>query len=271
MNCRTIQQKFPDYLIGDLEPKETLMVQAHLTDCRECRGELEGLSSIWTKLGVLPEQKPSSRLRSRFYTMLEAYKQGLEQERPARTWRLAFTRWLERWWPRRTTWQLATAMLLLVFGLTAGYWLNSGSRAGDEIAPLRQEIRSMRSTLAMSLLDNGSASERLRGVNLSTRMEQPDARLLDGLLESLDNDPSINVRLAVVDALYLFADHPTVRERLSGALAEQDSPLVQMALIDLLVSLRERRAAAALKDLIESERLAPEVRQRARKGLERLL
>lgn len=129
----------------------------------------------------------------------------------------------------------------------------------------------MRATLAMSLLDNGSASERLRGVSLSSRMEQPDERLVGSLLQILDSDPSINVRLAVVDALYLFADHPTVRERLSGALAEQDSSLVQVALIDLLVSLRERQAAAALKSLIESERLAPEVRQRAQQGLERLL
>lgn len=271
MNCRTIQQKFPDYLIGDLEPKEALMVQAHLTDCQDCRGELESLSSIWTKLGVLPEQIPSSRLRSRFYTMLEAYKQGLEQERPAQAWRLALIGWLERWWPRRTTWQFATALLLLVFGLTAGYWLNSGGAGEENIAPLRREIQSMRATLAMSLLDNGSASERLRGVSLSSRMEQPDDRLVGSLLQTLDSDPSINVRLAVVDALYLFADHPAVQARLSGALAEQDSPLVQMALIDLLVGLRERQAAAALKNLIESERLAPEVKERARQGLERLL
>ena len=271
MNCRTIQEKFPDYLIGDLEPQEILMVQAHLADCSACRTELEGLSELWAKLGVLPEQKPSSELRSRFYTMLSAYKQGLEQRGPAQAWKLRFTRWLERWWPQRTTWQFASSLLLLILGLTAGYWLNSGGKAAAQIDPLRREIQSMRSTLAMSLLDNSSASERLRGVNLSSRMEQPDERLLDSLLQALHSDPSTNVRLAVVDALYLFADYPTVRERLSGALAEQDSPLVQVALIDLLVSLRERKAAAALKDLIESERLAPEVKQRAQQGLERLL
>ena len=129
----------------------------------------------------------------------------------------------------------------------------------------------MQSTLALSLLDHGSASERLRGVSLSSRMEEPDQRLLDSLLQTLDTDPNPNVRLAVVDSLYLFHSHPTVRERLSGSLAKQTSPLVQVALIDLLVSLRERRAADALKALIENDRLDPAVKERASRGLERLL
>jgi hypothetical protein len=44
-----------------------------------------------------------------------------------------------------------------------------------------------------------------------------------------------------------------------------------VALIDLLVSMQERRAAEALKALIDSDRLDPEVRQRAALGLEKLL
>jgi hypothetical protein len=137
--------------------------------------------------------------------------------------------------------------------------------------PLRQEMQDMRATLAMSLLDNSSASERLRGVNLSVRMDQPDERLLDSLLQTLDSDPSSNVRLAVVDALYLFRDHASVRRRLSESLSRQTNPLVQVALIDLIVNLRERQAADALKALIESDRLAPEVKLRAQQGLETLL
>ena len=271
MNCRGIKDMFPDYLIGDLDHKKALMVQAHIADCAACRGELESLSDVWTKLGVLPEEQPSDGLRSRFYTMLEAYKQGMEQEKTTAGLAQAFSRWLESWWPRRPAVQFGAALLLLVVGLTAGFWLKPAPYTAADIDPLRQEVQAMQATLAMSLLDHGSASERLRGVSLSARMEQPDERLLDSLLQTLDVDPNINVRLAVVDSLYLFHSHPFVRQHVSDSLAKQTAPLVQVALIDLLVNMRERRAAEALKALIESDRLDPEVKLRASQGLEKLL
>jgi hypothetical protein len=271
MNCRNIKTMFPDYLIGDLSQQDKLLVQTHLADCTSCRSELESLSTVWTKLGVLPEEEPSERLRAGFYSMLAAYKQGLQQERAARRWRHVFSLWMERWWPRRPAVQLGTALVLLVVGLAAGFWLKPTPNTAADMLPLRQEMENMRATLAMSLLDNSSASERLRGVSLSSRMDQPDERLLDSLLQTLDSDPSSNVRLAVVDALYLFHDHAGMRRRLSDSLAQQTSPLVQVALIDLIVNLQERRAIDALKALIESDRLAPEVKQRAQQGLETLL
>jgi hypothetical protein len=262
---------FPDYLIGDLDDKKRRAVQSHIADCGSCRDELESLSSVWAKLGVLPEEKPSQDLRSRFYTMLAAYKQGLNVERVRPSFRHVLTEWIMRRWPRRPASQFAAALALLVFGMAAGYWLKPANGVSADVAPLRQEMRDMQATLAMSLLDNDSAGERLRGVSLSSRMDQPGDRLLESLLQTLDTDPNPNVRLAVVDALYLFRDHPAVRRSLSESLSKQTSPLVQVALIDLIVSIREHRAVEALKSLIGSGSLNPEVEERARRGLEKLL
>jgi len=271
MNCRNIKDMFPDYLIGDLDDRDTLTAQAHLTDCSACRSELESLSDTWTKLGVLTEEHPSEGLRTRFYTMLEAYKQGMEQEKTASGLVRSFSRWLESWWPRRPVVQFGAALLLMAAGLMAGFWIKPAPYTAADITPLRQEMQTMQTMLAMSLLDHGSASERLRGVSLSSRMEQPDEKLLNSLLQTLDTDTNANVRLAVVDSLYLFHSHPTVRQQVADSLAKQTSPLVQVALIDLLVNMRERRAAEALKALINSDRLDPEVKLRASQGLEKLL
>jgi len=79
------------------------------------------------------------------------------------------------------------------------------------------------------------------------------------------------VRLAAVDALYLFRNHPLVKDSLIRALSGQESPLVQVALIDLLVEIRERRAAEALKDLIQNARLDPDVRKHAELGLKQII
>ena len=128
----------------------------------------------------------------------------------------------------------------------------------------------MRQTLAVSLLDQSSASERLRGVNLSVNTEKPDSGLIEALLNTLNNDPNVNVRLAAVDALYLFYDNPLVKEGLAQTLSTQDSPLVQVALIDFVVSVRERRAIDSLKNLIETKTLHPEVKQHAELGLQKI-
>jgi hypothetical protein len=71
--------------------------------------------------------------------------------------------------------------------------------------------------------------------------------------------------------LYFFVNQPSVRQGLIQSLSRQTSPLVQIALIDLIVELREKRATEALKELIEKEKINNEVKQRAEWGIQQLL
>lgn len=87
---------------------------------------------------------------------------------------------------------------------------------------------------------------------------------------SLDDDSNVNVRLAAVDALYLFYDQPEVKEHILGTLAKQDSPLIQAALIDLLVGIRERLAVESLQHLLQDKNLNPQVKQKAVQGIQQL-
>jgi hypothetical protein len=270
MKCKTIKEKFVDYLTGELDDVSKEEVQGHVGACPSCREELESLSEIWTKLGVLPEEQPSTTLRSRFYAMLEAYKQGLKRERPAASWHRILESWFARSWPRRPAFQFALSLAFLLVGLTAGYILNSNGKRVSEMTQLSQEFQAMRQTLALSLLEQASPTERLRGVSLSYEMEKPSEKILETLLYTLNNDPNNNVRLAAVDALYLFYNNPTVKEGLIHSLSKQTSPLVQVALIDLIVNMRERRAIDSLKQLIEDEKFNPDVRRRAEQGLQKL-
>ena len=77
MNCEHMNDLMADYLAGELDEKTLSEAQRHLAGCTGCREETESLSAIWTKLGVLPKEQPSAALRSRFYDMLEAYKEVL--------------------------------------------------------------------------------------------------------------------------------------------------------------------------------------------------
>jgi hypothetical protein len=270
MTCQGIKEQFPDYLIGDLSQEEKDQMQNHFASCPSCREELENLSAIWTKLGVLPEVQPDAALRTRFYTMLEDYKNNLGEEKPKVGFFEQLKKSIRPVWTGRHAFQLSFSLLFLFVGLTAGYFITGSRGRPAEISDLRQELQSMRQTLAVSLLSQPSASERLRGVNLSVNTEKPDAGLIEALFDTLNSDPNINVRLAAVDALYLFYNFPLVKEGLPKTLLTQDSPLVQVALIDLIVSVRERQAIESLKNLIQTETLNPDVRQHAEMGLQKI-
>ncbi|MBI1789759.1 MAG: HEAT repeat domain-containing protein [Acidobacteria bacterium] len=227
-------------------------LEEHLRACAACREE----AALWNGLGNLRDEQPGPGLRARFEAMLAA-----EERRRS---------WLEGWWPRRPALQFACALAMTALGALAGWGAGRQPARVPELAQLRDEVRNLRETLAVSLLQQPSASERLRGVNSSYRLEQPDDEVTSALLDALVRDPSVDVRLAALDALRRYANGRAVRQGLAGALARPQSPLVQIGLMDALVELREPIAAPALERLARDPAANDTVRQRARWALDQL-
>jgi anti-sigma factor RsiW len=262
MNCEKAKEQFADYLVGDIEPSAETEIRAHIASCASCREELEGLSAVWTKLGVLPQEQPSGQLRANFYAVLEDYK----QKRVNR-----FVTFCKEFWSfRKPAYSFSFGLALLIVGIGAGSFLTGRSGSG-KAAALRHELQDMRQTVALSMLDRSSATERLEGIRWSAGIDKPGEKTIVTLVNKLDADSNVNVRLAAVDALYLFRDDPAVKESLIRSLAKQESPLVQVALIDLLVEIRERRAVDALKQLIGNAKLSPQVKEHAELGLKQII
>ncbi len=271
MNCEKTQEKFADYLTGDLDEAGREDVQKHLLACAACREDLENLTVVWAKLGVLPEEQPGGDLRHRFYAMLEEYKDGLGAGRKADRSAGIRPGWRDGFTFRKPAFVASFSAFLLFVGLGAGWLLNGGRAGGERLATLSREVQSMRQQVGLSLLSQPSATDRIQGIGYSAAVENPNDKTLAALFDALDNDPNPNVRLAAVDALYLFRNKPGVRESLVQSLAIQNYPLVQVALIDFLVEVREARAAEALKSLIEKNELTPEVKKRAEQGLKQIV
>lgn len=276
MNCRKTRDEFADYLMGDLDEAARQGVQSHMSVCPACRKEIESLSAVWTRLGVLPMEQPSEALRARFYSMLERCKDRISEEgptaersrsaRPSRFWKAVkdFSSF------KRPAFAMFFSLALLIAGIGIGYFLSSGG-SGRRISALRREVQDMRQMVAVSLLSQRSASGRLKGISWTAGLVNPGEETLRALLDALDSDPNVNVRLAAVDALYLYRNNPLVRRKITDSLSVQTSPMVQIALVDFLVSLNEQRAAEALRRLVRDEKLNPEVKKRAEQGLEKLI
>ncbi len=258
MNCEQFAEHMADHLAGSLPPAASAEFQAHLASCAACRAEAEDLRGLWVGLGLIREASPSRALRSRFYQSLEAYRHGLSAA-PVPAPRVA-------WWRP----QFALAAALLVVGVAAGYLLGAGRGAQVEVAQLQGELRGMRQMLTLAMLERQSASDRLRGVDLGARFENPGQQVLSALLHTVNHDSSVNVRLAAVDALRRYASGGMVRGALDDSLLKQDSPMVQLALIDLMVAVRNREAAPAVRALSVNSNADPAVKERAALALRQL-
>ncbi|HKW99435.1 MAG TPA: HEAT repeat domain-containing protein [Bryobacteraceae bacterium] len=270
MKCEEIREQLPDYWTGAIDEAARGEMDAHMAVCPACRAEAQTLGAIWKKLGALPEERPGRDMRARFEATLEAYVQGLRQAERGPAARERLDKWLEGWWPRQPAFQFGFAVVFLAIGLLAGHSLQFGGQNEGEITRLRDEVHNTRQLVALSLLQQQSASERLKGVDWSQRLGRPDPQVIAALLHTVNSDQNVNVRLAALDALRQASSNDTVRHGLIQSLDRQTSPLVQIAVIDALVELREKEAAEALKGLSREAGLNPEVKERAQWALGQL-
>lgn len=258
MTCEDVKPLFADYWNQSLSDDDELALEAHLSGCDACRKESERLRGLWQDLSSLPVEQPGPSLRPRFYESLAAYQRGAgDRLLPG----------AHRFVPHRI-WQIAAGIALLVVGLGAGYGL--WGNQNRQVAQLREEVSNMHQLVALSLLQQQSASERLRGISYALRVEPNDSEVLGALFNTVSRDPNVNVRLAAVDALHPFASSQATRSGIVQALSTQDAPLVQVALIDLLVDLKIKQAEPELRQLMQNAAANAGVRQRAQWALENL-
>jgi len=268
MKCEEIGELLPDYLQGTLKAEQDEFVEKHIAECADCREDV----MIWKKLSLLPVEQPSAASRARFEEILQAYQTGrndkaatgLERPKSASLWG----------WLRSPVGAVAWSAALLVMGIFAGNYV--GSRAThtnanqDEIAAMHAELANMKQVVVLSMLQQQSASERLQAVSYSRREDQLDPQVMSALVHTLRYDGSVDVRLAALDALSRHGAQPQVHKGVVDALQEQQSPLVQVALIDLMLEWRDPDAAQRLRNFEQTPNLNPTVKQRADWALSKL-
>lgn len=271
MKCKEIKSNIPDFLSGNLTESKQEKFQRHISTCAKCKAEVESLSSIWEKLGSIPEEKPDESLKIRFDNMLEVYKQGMQEAKQPLNFKNYITKHFETWRLKQPAFQFAGSVILLFIGLTVGYFLHPIISNENNVKQLQQEISNMQQVVTLTLLKQESASDRLQGVIWGSKIAGGSSDVLSALLNTLNNDANVNVRLAAVDALYLYCNNPQIKKGLINSLSFQASPLVQIALVDLLSEIKEKKALNALRELIKQNHLNPEVKKRAESSIYQLL
>ena len=268
MQCTDLGPQMLEYLAGTLPDDRLAEIRAHLAECAACRDDVDASAELWNELGAAPAPRPeSARMRARFDAALQGYIDGQTESRVLTALKPSRPSWQSQPWL-----QFAGAAALLVLGVALGRFVIStpSPQPNSEIALLREELRDTRQMVTLSLLQQQSASERLKGVTTSSQLEQPSTEVVSALLETLKRDPNVNVRLASVDALRRFGNRDAVRKSVVEALPEQESPLVQIAMVDFILESAGPEAKSVLQRLVEDMMLNQAVRDRAARGLQRV-
>ncbi len=279
MNCQRLQDSFLDYTAGSLPAHEAAAVREHLKTCLTCQREWAALQQTLITLDKLPEPEPSPRLRAQFYALLDEAQNEVTAPSPFALARSRLDSFFAALLPSRPAFQFALTLAVLVAGVLIGTRLlptpapqvvtQADPATLQELAALREQVESMDRRVSTHLLAQ-PATNRLRTVLAAFDDGDANDRTLAGLLNTLAFDSSVNVRLTALEALYTHVDRAPVRAGVISALPREQSPLVQVAMIDFVVASRDAQAGPTLDRLARDPAADAVVREAARRGLAHL-
>jgi len=166
--------------------------------------------------------------------------------------------------------RVAAAIALLVVGGGMGFLVSRHLQQQKEIAELQKEMKLTKELMLSRLGNEESPSQRIMGVKAAYTMGKADDDIMNALVTTMNDDPNTNVRLAAVEALRKFQNDARVRRALIDALRHQADPVVQIALIQCMVEMKEKKALKPLQDIIEDQNVLPAVKDEAYAGIFKL-
>ena len=130
--------------------------------------------------------------------------------------------------------------------------------------------RAEKQVMFASLANMESPATRINAASQAYKLKNTGNDVVDALVETLNTDPSANVRLAALDGLGRFYRETYVRKKLIASLKKQQDPLVQIALINLLTRMKESGILSELEKMVNDENTQRPVKDCAYSGIMQL-
>lgn len=260
MKCENDKEQITGWINNELSAADRNAFELHLANCAECRQELKATHAVLNLMDEVPVPQASADMPVRFQAMLEEYKESQTQRANPVS---GFIEKIKQLWSFQPGMQLAYTIVLIVVGLGIGFLMNrQGYDSKKEMAALSSQVHDMKEMMMLSLLENPSASERIRGVSYTNEIKSANKEVIGALLSTLNNDPNVNVRLVTLEALTQYSNDATVREGLVQSIVQQDSPLVQAALADVMLKLQEKKSIQSFRKLLQQKDLDHSIRNK---------
>lgn len=258
MDREKLEALLIDYIDGNLSPEERARVeQEYLKSNKDAYRLYEQLKEVIQVMNRASQFEPSTRLRTDFDKVLQTEIAGNERGKTV--------------WFTPAFYRVAATVALIAVAGAVGFLLNEQRQHAAQLAAAQEEILKTKKQM-MDLLNNqSSASQRLMGATVAYNdIAHADADIIKVLIRTMNDDENSNVRLAAIEALAKFNDQPHVRQALISALSTQKDPVVQIALIRLLVDMRAKGLKKELEQITTDDSLLPAVKDEAHAGLLKL-
>ncbi|MEJ0054922.1 MAG: HEAT repeat domain-containing protein [Bacteroidota bacterium] len=245
-----------DYIDGKLNDTDRAAIELEISQNVETRTLHQQLREVMDAMDKTENLEPAIGMRSSFDKLLH---EEIVKQKSTRT--IFFQPMIYR---------AAAAIALVMAGVGIGYWINKNQQHENEMAALKKEVEATKQMMLVMLDNSQSASQRIQGVNVAMKIERADDDVVRALAKRMNEDPNTNVRLAALDALSKFHQEPLVRKLLIESLGRQEDPVVQIALIQLMVRMKEKGAVKDLERIIDDSGTINAVKDEAYTGILKL-
>ncbi|MBV1909598.1 MAG: hypothetical protein KUG78_09775 [Kangiellaceae bacterium] len=233
MNHQDIISKKIEFLNGNSEQNLSSEAMNILAQDETLANEIKFIEEIWSRPELDSNEQPSAQMQARFYQML-SHAQSADasnikpKEKEIRQSLLV----------RLGLFQPAFQALLLVVVFGAGWLLNGEPQQQQNLqaSKLEKQVETLNVIVALSMMKQDSAAERLVGVDYAREVGQSNEQLTNSLIGLLNSDRSSAVRLSVVDLLASQSAQDNMKDKIVDSLSRQENVLIQMALVELLQS-----------------------------------
>lgn len=260
MEPNKIDELVAKYNEGLTDPSEVLQLEQLLEEGKVELTQLRSLETLDNQLFAIEPPATSLAMDDKFYAMLAKAK---KKESASFSFSMPSWSWLA---PR-----LAFSAGLIVAGFAAGYVFNNNGSNDSDVKLLTAQVAELKETMMLSLFEKESATDRLKAVSLSTEADQLSQKVTQALFQTLNNDPNVNVRLAALEAITPYSRDGKVREQLIRSIGKQDSPLVQMAMAELMGMLQEKKSVSEFEKILKNERTPVEVKNKIKESINVLI
>jgi hypothetical protein len=252
-----------DYMDGVLSPERKVEFDRYVKEGHINRQEIDELMAFEKKMATDDAPMPTAKLDDKFYSMLANEK----AKAPAKV--ISFSARVAQILDS-VSGKWAVAASILILGVVLGKAF-SGSTYQKQMDVLSGQMNEMQEMIALSMLEENSVSKRLQGVQMSSELVSTHAEVADALLITLNNDESANVRLAALRMLAEYSDDAEIREGLINSIKHQESPVVLMAMAELMVNLQEKKALPEFNNILEGDNAPDELKSSLRENLDMIM
>jgi hypothetical protein len=258
MEKEKLESLLIDYIDGKLSEGDRSLVEQELARNEEAYTMYEQLREVIQVMEKSSSLEPGISLKRSFDKVLKTELESIQKPKGKI---VSFQSYAYR---------IAAGVVLVMLGVSIAYQVNKNYRQEQELARLQNEMNATKQMM-MAMLDNQqSASQRMVGTTVAYKMVKMDDEIVTALAKSMNEDPNTNVRLAAMEALSKFYQEPGVQKVLIQSLSVQKDPVVQIALIQLLVQMKEKSVIKELEKIVDDPVTHEAVKDEAYSGILKL-